>query len=375
MADTPDALPIDSWREWLTETVTRLVALSPEQLITNSVASGLILLAVGILPMVLLRRSTDQAAVSFPRRVSILSLWILACAVVLVIWGFRIDRWLTSPGVIMTHALRIALILLMASLAWAGAPRLLRFLLMPGGEGGSRRLRTVIPVAFGTLRVLIAGMAVLLILAEVGLDITPLLAGAGIVGLAVGFGAQTLVKDFLTGLMILLENSMDLGDVVRVGTHAGTVESMSVRTVRLRDLEGTLHIIPYSEIGTIENMTRGHAYAVFDVGVAYGSNLDTVFHAFTQTGAKLQADQSFAQKILEPLSILGVDQFGDNAVVIKARIKTAPQAKWDVSRAFNRLLKERFEADGIEIPYPQRTLHVKGASPEALNSLLGFNDG
>lgn len=367
----PEALPIDSWRDWLTETVARLAALSPEQLIVNAVVCVLIFVALGIARKLILRRKPDQSTVSFPRRAAVVLAWVVATLAVLVIWGFRVDRWLTNPGVIMTHALRVSLILLLASLAWTGVPRVVRFLFIPGSGGGSSRLRTVIPVAFGTLRVMIASLVVLLILAEVGLDITPLLAGAGIVGLAVGFGAQTLVKDFLTGLMILLENSMDLGDVVKIGSHVGTVESMGVRTVRLRDLEGTQHIVPYSEIAAIENMTRGYSYAVFDIGVAYDSNLDLVFRAITETGARLQEDTALAHKILEPIAILGVDQFGDNAVVIKARIKTAPQAKWEIARAYNRLLKERFDADGIEIPYPQRTLHVKGAAPGALSALLG----
>lgn len=367
----PEALPIETWRDWLTETVARLAALSPEQLIVNTIASVLIIAALGLARTLILRKQPDQSAISFPRRAAVVLAWVAATLAILVIWGFRVDRWLTHPGVIMTHALRIALILLLAGLAWTGVPRVVRFMFIPGQGGGSSRLRTVIPVAFGTLRVFIASLVVLLILAEVGLDITPLLAGAGIVGLAVGFGAQTLVKDFLTGLMILLENSMDLGDAVRIGDHAGTVESMGVRTVRLRDLEGTQHIIPYSEIGTIENMTRGYAYAVFDVGIAYDSNLDAVYRAISDTGERLQADATYTGKILEPITILGLDRFGDNAVIIKARMKTAPQEKWEIVRAFNRLLKERLDADGIEIPHPKRTLHVKGAAPDSPYAQLG----
>ncbi|WP_246047497.1 hypothetical protein [Hankyongella ginsenosidimutans] len=168
----PEALPIDSWRDWLSETVARLAALSPEQLIVNTIVCVLIFVALGIARKLILRRKPDQSTVSFPRRAAVVLAWVVATLAVLVIWGFRVDRWLTNPGVIMTHALRVSLILLLASLAWTGVPRVVRFLFIPGSGGGSSRLRTVIPVAFGTLRVMIASLVVLLILAEVGLDIT-----------------------------------------------------------------------------------------------------------------------------------------------------------------------------------------------------------
>ena len=144
-----------------------------------------------------------------------------------------------------------------------------------------------------------------------------------------------------------------------VAGHTGVVEKMGVRSMRLRDLSGTLHVVPYGEVTTVENMTKDFAFAVFDIGVSYDSDTDKVMAAISATAAELRANPEFASRMLEDIQILGVDSFGDNAVVIKARIKTLPTERWPVFREYNRLLKKRFDAEGIEIPFPQRTLHVK----------------
>ena len=221
----------------------------------------------------------------------------------------------------------------------------------------SGRAKTLLPllrkVVFAVLTVLLT----LIVLSEVGVNIAPLLAGAGIVGLAVGFGAQTLVKDIITGLFILLEDTISVGDVVSVGGHTGLVEAISLRTITLRDLSGVVHTVPYSSVDTVMNLTKDFSFYVMDIGIAYREDTDQVAAVIKQVGAGLLEDPKYAAHILEPVEILGVDQFADSAVVVKARIKTRPIKQWFVGREFNRRLKKRFDELGIEIPFPHMTLY------------------
>ena len=217
--------------------------------------------------------------------------------------------------------------------------------------------------------VVLITLVVMVTLSELGLNIGPLLAGAGVIGLAIGFGAQTLVKDIITGLFILVEDHISVGDVVKVGTHAGTVEKLTLRTIQLRDLGGTVHVIPFSAVTTLENMTKGFSRYVFNVGVAYREDTDHVVDVLRELGEELLQDEQFKPFILEPLEILGVDSFGDNAVNIKARITTVPIKQWSVGREFNRRMKIRFDELGIEIPFPHRTIYfgedLSGNAPPA----------
>jgi small conductance mechanosensitive channel len=196
-----------------------------------------------------------------------------------------------------------------------------------------------------------------MVLSELGVDIAPLLAGAGVVGLAIGFGAQRMVQDVINGAFILFQDLMSVGDVVKLGDRAGLVEALSIRTVRLRDLAGVVHTIPFSSIEGVSNLTREFSFHVFDLGIAYREDVDEVMALIRKIGDELRADPEVGPLILEPLEIFGLDAFGDSAIVIKGRIKTLPIRQWQGGRAFNRLIKKRFDEHGIEIPFPHRTLY------------------
>lgn len=306
------------------------------------------------------------------RKLFIFAALLIGVLVLLQIWGLNTIDILFGKVDLAGTLLRLFLIGAMTVLAWHGVKLVVSLLLPPQSPSGillPTRSATVGPVLISTGRLITVTLAILLALSEIGLNITPLLAGAGIMGLAVGFGAQSLVKDFLTGIMILIEDTVGVGDVVTVAGHSGKVVAMNVRTIHLRDISGTLHVVPYSEIGTIENQTKDFGYALFDVGVAYDSDTDFVSTAIEETAADLAADEAWRDKLTEPIEIMGVNSFGDNAVVIRARIKTVAGEQWAVTREYNRRLKKRFDRDGIEIPFPQRTLHIRGAAQDA--ALLG----
>ena len=206
---------------------------------------------------------------------------------------------------------------------------------------------------------LVAGM---LVLSELGVSVAPILGAAGVAGLAVGFGAQSLVKDFFTGFFLLLENQIRQGDVIRLGNHAGLVEEITLRYVQLRDYDGNVHFVPNGQISTVVNMSRGFAQAVVDVGVGYGEDLDQVMDVMRETGAALRADVAFADRILGDLEIAGVERWADSAVMLRARFRTLPLEQWTVRREFLRRLKRAFDAHGIEIPFPQLRVHAAAAS-------------
>ncbi|MBC7105396.1 MAG: mechanosensitive ion channel family protein [Firmicutes bacterium] len=236
-------------------------------------------------------------------------------------------------------------------------------------EEGSDRVRQIHTLA-GVLRKAIAGaifaVAGVTVLKEFGVDIRPILTAAGIGGLAIGFGAQTLVRDLIGGLFLLLENQVRVGDVVQVGDKSGVVEAINLRTLILRDLEGVVHIIPHGSIESISNMTREWSRYVIDVGVAYKEDVDYVMEVLRQIGEELSRDQDYAPDILKPLEVLGVDQFGDSAVVIKVMVTTRPLRQWAVGRELRRRIKKRFDELGIEIPFPHLTLYygAAGGKPE-----------
>lgn len=215
--------------------------------------------------------------------------------------------------------------------------------------------------------VIISLITVTLILSELGISIAPILGAAGVVGVAVGFGAQSLVKDYFTGFFLLLENQIRQGDVIQAGGKAGVVEEITLRFVRMRDYDGNVHFVPNGTITTVTNMTRGHAHAVVDVGVAYRENVDQALEIMRQTGAELRADPAFAAKILEDVEIVGVEAWADSAVVLRCRFKVAPIEQWGVRREYLRRLKHAFDVAGIEIPFPHLTLYPgqnkDGASP------------
>ena len=201
-------------------------------------------------------------------------------------------------------------------------------------------------------------VSAMLILSEVGLNLAPILAAAGIGGLAIGFGAQNLVRDVITGFFILLEDHVRVGDVVKVGDQAGVVENITLRVLTLRDLDGSVHVIPHSAITTVTNMTKDFSFAVLDVGIAYREDVDEVIAILKEIGADLRQDPEFALDILEDLEILGVNEFAASQITIKIRLKTAPIKQWRVGREFRRRMKKAFDARGVEIPFPHLTLYL-----------------
>jgi small conductance mechanosensitive channel len=202
---------------------------------------------------------------------------------------------------------------------------------------------------------LIAGM---LVLGELGISVAPILGAAGVVGLAVGFGAQSLVKDYFTGFFILLENQIREGDVVKLGEHAGLVEVVTLRFVQLRDYDGHVHFVPNGQITTVVNLSRGFAQAVMDIGVAYRENTDAVMEVMREVGRALRADPAFAPRILDELEIAGVERWDDSAVVIRCRFKCVALEQWTVRREYLRRLKHAFDGAGIEIPFPHLTVYA-----------------
>jgi small conductance mechanosensitive channel len=211
-------------------------------------------------------------------------------------------------------------------------------------------------------------IALMMILREVGMDITPILTGAGIIGLAVGFGAQNLVRDVISGFFILIENQVRVGDVAEINGTGGLVEEINLRTIVLRDLEGVVHIFPNGTINTLSNRTRGWSRYVIDVGVAYKENVDNVMKLLNEIGEELCKDEYFSPLILEPLEILGVDNFGNSEVIIKCMIKTQPLKQWEVGRELRRRIKNTFDQKGVEIPFPHVSVYFGEASkPFALD--------
>ncbi len=230
-------------------------------------------------------------------------------------------------------------------------------------RGGKKRkvtqkTKTLIPVIQTTINIAAGFVGGIIVLERLGVNTTPILAGAGIVGLAVGFGSQTLVKDLISGLFILFEESIRVGDWAMVGGKGGSVESVGLRTVKLRDMNGTLHVISNSSIDSLSNFSKVFSRTVMDIGVAYREDVDQVIELLKELGEELQKDPEYGPNILEPLEVFGLDRFEDSAVIIRARFKTKPLKQWGIKRAFYRLMKRAFDERGIEIPFPHRTVYM-----------------
>jgi len=220
-----------------------------------------------------------------------------------------------------------------------------------------RRMETLVNVSHYVASLLIFLIATMMILSKLGVPIAPILGAAGVVGIAVGFGAQSLIKDYFNGIFFLLENQIHEGDVIEVNGKSGLVEKVTLRYILLRDFEGSVHYIPNGTIAMVTNKSRGHAYAVIDVGVAYRENIEEVFNVMREVGAEMRTSEKYATKILEDIEIAGVQDWADSAVVLRSRFKVIPLEQWGVRREFLQRLKKAFDAKGIEIPYPHVTLY------------------
>ncbi len=221
-----------------------------------------------------------------------------------------------------------------------------------------KRLNTLERVFRYVATVIIILVASMLVLSELGISIAPILATAGVLGIAIGFGAQSLVKDYFTGFFLLLENQVRVGDVVEVSGKGGLVEEMTLRYIRLRDYEGSVHYVPNGTVDTVTNRSRGFAYAVIDVGVAYREDIDVVYDVMREVASELRVDPELSSRIVDDIEIAGVDNWADSAVVIRCRFKVMPLEQWGVRRAYLYRLKKAFDAAGIEIPYPHLTVYA-----------------
>lgn len=275
-------------------------------------------------------------------------------------------------GATAQSGLRIFLVLLAGFVAARVLRALVRHLevvLVKAGEraetlpGATRsRVATLTGVLKTLLLVALWSVVTVICLSQLGLDVRPILAGAGIVGLAVGFGAQNLVRDVISGFFLVLEDQVRVGDVAVVNGTGGLVEAVTFRTIVLRDLAGVVHVFPNGAVNTLANMTKGWSGYVLDVEVAYKEDTDRVVAVMRQVAEELRQDPAHGPLIIEPIEIFGVDDFRDSSVVIKARLKTLPIQQWTVGREYRRRLKQAFDAEGIEIPFPHRSLYVGEAS-------------
>ncbi|MGH9311943.1 MAG: mechanosensitive ion channel family protein [Vicinamibacterales bacterium] len=225
----------------------------------------------------------------------------------------------------------------------------------------AKRARTLGGLIQNVVTALVLTVALLMILRELRLDIMPLLTGAGIAGIALGFGAQTLVRDIISGFFLILENQVRVGDVARVNNVSGLVEAINLRTLVLRDFDGTVHIVPAGEIRLLDNLSMDYAYAVVDVPVAYGEDTDRVVQVLKQVGEELQKDHAFQPNVLEGLEVAGIESLGEANVTIRSRMKTVPLKQFDIARELRRRIKLAFERQGIQIQFPQREILVRRA--------------
>ena len=302
---------------------------------------------------------------------------LLALAVTAVIvsrYGVNITPTLkVVGGWLLEHGVPILIIILLSFLAYKVAkvvmPRLVERSITIRGKGRrakselAKRAHTLsgfLTTAFGVVIVIIA---IFMILSELGINITPLLAGAGVAGIAIGFGTQSLIKDFATGLFIILENQYGKGDVVRIAGIAGLVEDITLRRTVLRDLDGIVHSIPNSEITTASNYTRDWSRVNLNIPVAYGENLDHVIEVLNRVGKELAEDETFGPMIITAPQVLRVNKFGDSAIEVKVLADTKPLKQWDVAGELRKRTKKAFDEEGIEIPWPHVKLYLGQSQP------------
>lgn len=282
---------------------------------------------------------------------------------------------------IMFSALRILVILIVAWLVMFVVRISLQKLektLIDRDESGeeipsetSKRAETLVRLLRQAVRIMLSVVVILIILREIGVEIGPILASAGIAGLAVGFGAQNLVRDVISGFFLILENQVRVGDVAVINGSGGLVENINFRTIILRDLSGTVHVFPNGSINTLANLTREWSAYVFDIGIAYKEDVDKVMTLMRNLGSELRQDPHFGPMMIDDIEIFGVDQFADSAVIIKGRLRTKPIKQWDVGREYRRRLKHLFDQNNIEIPFPHRSIYFAENSSPLTAQLLG----
>ena len=231
-----------------------------------------------------------------------------------------------------------------------------------------KRIITLMGIVKRLGKLVIWAIFIMILLRQLGIDIAPILAGAGIIGLAVGFGAQELVRDFISGFFMLMEDQIRRGDYAMINGVDGLVEKIELRTITLRDMTGTVHIIQNGKINSLANMTKEWSAIVLEIGVAYKEDVDKVIKVMREVGEELASDSALRDQIIEPVEILGLDKFAESAIVIKARIKTVPLSQWAIGREYRKRLKYAFDENKISIPFPHTTVYWgEGINPLDLN--------
>lgn len=233
-----------------------------------------------------------------------------------------------------------------------------------------KRAETIVRLLRQAAIIMLWLTGVLMILRELGVEIGPILASAGIAGLAIGFGAQNLVRDVISGFFLIIENQVRVGDVAIVNGTGGLVEAVNFRTLILRDLSGVVHVFPNGTISTLANLTQEWSAYVFDIGVAYKEDVDNVMALMKEVGQELRQDEHFGPMLIEDIEIFGVDAFADSAVVIKGRLRTKPIKQWEVGREYRRRLKIAFDRVGVEIPFPHRSIYFGEESKPFLAAVM-----
>ncbi|SOB54110.1 MscS mechanosensitive ion channel [Pseudomonas lundensis] len=289
-----------------------------------------------------------------------LVVWLVFIELGLRVWGLSLIRITEGDG----HEITVKLFglggtLLFAWLIWILADTAIHHALTRSRKGlANARAQTMMPLIRNVLFAAIFIIALIVALANMGMNVTPLLAGAGVIGLAIGFGAQSLVADLITGLFIIIEDSLAIDDYVDVGGHLGTVEGLTIRTVRLRDIDGIVHTIPFSEIKSIKNYSREFGYAIFRVAIPYNMEIDDAIKLMREVGQKMRSDPLQRRNIWSPLEIQGVESFESGSAILRARFKTAPIKQWEVSRAFNLSLKRHLDEAGLDLATPRLSVQV-----------------
>ncbi|MFL9962078.1 mechanosensitive ion channel family protein [Paraburkholderia sediminicola] len=358
---------------------------SSENVLQISVVTALMLVLAFFLSAIVLRMTRPRSArarrrspyltrlLRFFGTLLTLFIWLFFFELAARLWGVSlaamVEKNVAARGI--AHAVTaIVATVFIAWLLWILVDTAITEALNPGSprnkaRSPSMRARTMLPLVRNVLLVSIMTIAGIVTAANLGINVTPLLAGAGVIGLAIGFGAQSLVTDLITGLFIIIEDTISVGDWIDVdGGHAGTVEHLSIRTVRLRDGQGAIHAIPFSQIKIVKNLSRDFAYAVFEVRMAFSTDVDQITQLIREVGADLMADFRYRREMLGPIEVWGLDRFDPNWMVVKGQIKTRPLQQWSVARAFNLRLKLKMDEAGIEIPVPQMRVYTSSKDSE-----------
>ncbi|MCI0511316.1 small-conductance mechanosensitive channel [Chromohalobacter marismortui] len=296
--------------------------------------------------------------------------WVVFAELAMRVWGLSLLVFGSDEGIsqrIGQSLISIGMTLLLAWLVWILADTAIERALLSSkrgrsGRAQSTRAQTITPLIRNVVFATIVIIAFIVALANLGVNVTPLLAGAGVIGLAVGFGAQTLVQDLITGLFILIEDSLAIDDFVDLSGHMGTVEGLSLRTVRLRDLDGIVHTIPFSQIKGIQNFSREFGVALLRIRVAHHMQIDDAIAIVREVAEELRRDPMMRHYIWSPLELQGVESFDAGAAILRVRMRTAPVMQWDVARAFNLRLKRRFDELGVELAMPRMSVSLEQAS-------------